>query len=101
MSYALSAFGSDPLFFIYLRRTPKGYSELPAAGVVLNLLGISILTFVAIVVYLMTESQFKRRPLPEEQALQLQTDETTSLNWMLVCELIEANIHSKQNMCLT
>lgn len=67
------------------QRTQKGnkYADLPAAGVVLNLLGISILLFVAIVVYLVTNTQFKRRPLPEEQALQLQHDETSSLNWSL------------------
>jgi hypothetical protein len=30
---------------------------------------------------LVTDSQFKRRPLPEEQALQLQLEETSSINW--------------------
>ncbi len=57
------------------------YADLPPAAYVLNLLGISILLFGIVVAYLVTDSQFKRRPLPEEQALQLQLEETSSINW--------------------
>ncbi len=57
-----------------------GYSDLPPAAYVLNLLGITILLFGIVVAYLVTNSQFKRRPLPEEQALQLQLEETSSIN---------------------
>lgn len=79
MSCATALLGITEKAFFSLASDPK-YADLPPAGIVLNLLGISILLFAIVIVYLVTNSQFKRRPLPEEQALQLQMDETSSVN---------------------
>ena len=65
--------------YLYFRDGKEGrakYANLPSAGVVLNLLGVSIIIFAILVGYLVSRPNYKRKPLPEEQALQL--EETSS-----------------------
>lgn len=48
------------------------YGELVAPAVLVNCLGLCIVIFAIIVVFLVTSSRFKRQPLPEEAMLQLE-----------------------------
>uniref|UniRef100_A0A1A9X0V7 Cytochrome b561 domain-containing protein n=1 Tax=Glossina brevipalpis TaxID=37001 RepID=A0A1A9X0V7_9MUSC len=47
----------------------KDYSSLPSSGVMVNLCGVLYVTFGALVVYLVTNPNYKRKPLPEDTAL--------------------------------
>jgi len=47
------------------------YLELPPAGIVANLLGVTITLYAILVVYLASMPDFRRIPLPEENKLQL------------------------------
>jgi len=71
---------TEKAFFSLNGKDYPYYKDMPGAAYVINLLGISVLLFVAVIVFLVSNTQFRRRPLPEEQALQLQNDETSSLN---------------------
>ncbi|XP_054164154.1 transmembrane ascorbate-dependent reductase CYB561-like isoform X2 [Oppia nitens] len=71
---------TEKAFFSLDGKVNPRYADKPGAAYVINMLGLSIVIFVAIVVYLVTNNQYRRRPLPEEQALQLQNEETTSMN---------------------
>ncbi|CAG2101934.1 unnamed protein product [Medioppia subpectinata] len=77
---ALLGITEKAIFSLSGKDGAPNYSDLTGATFVINMLGISVLLFVAVIVYLVTNNQFKRRPLPEEQALQLQNEETSSLN---------------------
>ncbi|XP_031623209.1 cytochrome b561 [Contarinia nasturtii] len=58
-----------------LFQMPKTYPELPNEAVIINTIGILIVTFAALVVYLATHRQFKRLPLPEDAILLTGHDE--------------------------
>uniref|UniRef100_A0A1A9V910 Cytochrome b561 domain-containing protein n=1 Tax=Glossina austeni TaxID=7395 RepID=A0A1A9V910_GLOAU len=47
----------------------KDYSNLPSSGVMVNLCGVLYVTFGALVVYLVTNPNYKRKPLPEDTVL--------------------------------
>lgn len=47
----------------------SNYSQLPAAAVLTNIIGVLYVIFGALVVYLATEPSYKRKPLPEDTAL--------------------------------
>lgn len=58
--------------WLYLLSSPtsgNNYSELPAAAVLTNIIGVLYVIFGALVVYLATEPSYKRKPLPEDTAL--------------------------------
>jgi len=42
------------------------YSALPAEGLVINFLGLSLVAFTGLVVYLATKPEYKRQPAPDE-----------------------------------
>ncbi|XP_055910959.1 plasma membrane ascorbate-dependent reductase CYBRD1 isoform X2 [Eupeodes corollae] len=49
---------------------PNGaYSALPTSGVMVNFMGILMVVFGALVMYLSTEPKYKRRPIPEDAVL--------------------------------
>lgn len=48
---------------------PKTYKDLPREAVLINSIGLLVLLFSALVVYLVTETKYKRQPLPEDQML--------------------------------
>lgn len=45
------------------------YQELPAEGLLVNFIGIILVVFGSLVVYLVTEPQYKRQPRPEDEIL--------------------------------
>ncbi|KAJ9593041.1 hypothetical protein L9F63_027716, partial [Diploptera punctata] len=45
------------------------YSHLPGEGVLVNLIGVFLVLFAGLVIYVATESRFKRQPLPEDEML--------------------------------
>lgn len=57
-------------------RMPDGaYSALPNEGVLVNCIGLLILTFGTLVVYLVTEPAYKRESLPEDSLLLTSNEE--------------------------
>lgn len=48
---------------------PKDYSQLPSEAVLVNCIGLLIIIFAALVVYLATHRNYKRIPLPEDAIL--------------------------------
>lgn len=48
---------------------PGTYSQLPSEAAMVNTIGIFIVAFAALVVYLATHSHYKRIPLPEDAIL--------------------------------
>ncbi|XP_055841984.1 plasma membrane ascorbate-dependent reductase CYBRD1 isoform X1 [Episyrphus balteatus] len=49
---------------------PNGiYSSLPTSGLMVNIMGVLMVVFGALVMYLSTEPKFKRRPIPEDAVL--------------------------------
>lgn len=59
----------------YFHRGAKTYSELPSEALLINMIGLLIVIFAALVVYLATNRQFKRIPLPEDAILLTGHDE--------------------------
>lgn len=53
--------------------TIEHYQDREAPSYLVNFLGLSLITFGAVVVYLVTQPQFKRKPLPEEAALNMES----------------------------
>jgi len=47
----------------------KDYGELTAEGVMMNFIGVLLVVFAGLVIYLVTEPRFKRQPLPEDEML--------------------------------
>ena len=47
---------------------------MTGAGVLTNLVGLILVGYVSLVVYLVTKPEFKRNPLPEEQVINLNFD---------------------------
>lgn len=47
----------------------SNYSNLPGEGVLVNAIGVSLVLFAGLVIYVVTESRFKRQPLPEDEML--------------------------------
>ncbi|KAM5136042.1 transmembrane ascorbate-dependent reductase CYB561 isoform 1-T3 [Mantella aurantiaca] len=47
------------------------YSQLPAEGVLINVLGLLLVAFGMVIVYILTREEWRRPPLPEEQALSI------------------------------
>ncbi|XP_018410689.1 PREDICTED: cytochrome b561 [Nanorana parkeri] len=47
------------------------YSELPPEGVLINSLGVLLVAFGMVIGYILTREEWKRPPLPEEQALSI------------------------------
>ncbi|XP_073992434.1 plasma membrane ascorbate-dependent reductase CYBRD1 isoform X3 [Rhodnius prolixus] len=47
----------------------RNYGELPAEGVLINVIGLCFICFAFMVVYLVTEQKYKRHPRPEDGAL--------------------------------
>jgi hypothetical protein len=45
------------------------YSKLPPEGIVVNCIGVLVVAFAGLVMYLVTEPRFKRQPLPEDELL--------------------------------
>jgi cytochrome b-561 len=66
------------IFVLNGKNGSPNYRDLPPAAIVLNLLGICVLLFALTVGFLVTQPQFKRRPLPEEQGLHIPMNEETS-----------------------
>jgi len=48
------------------KKNPYAYSNLPAAGVVINVLGLFLLLFAVIIGWLVTDSHFKQSSTPQE-----------------------------------
>lgn len=59
---------SEKLFF----RLASNYSHLPGEAALGNLLGLCLLSFAVLVVFLATRTSYRRTPLPEEASLPLQ-----------------------------
>lgn len=55
------------IFFCF--RGADGYSKLPSEAVLVNTIGLLIIIFAALVVYLATHRNYKRIPLPEDAIL--------------------------------
>jgi len=53
----------------YFFFTHRGYSELPTEGIMINFIGVLLVVFAGLVIYLVTEPRFKRQPLPEDEML--------------------------------
>ncbi|KAM9296920.1 transmembrane ascorbate-dependent reductase CYB561 [Gastrophryne carolinensis] len=47
------------------------YSKFPAEGILVNCLALLLVAFGAVIVYILTREEWKRPPLPEEQALSI------------------------------
>ncbi|XP_066996757.1 transmembrane ascorbate-dependent reductase CYB561 [Anabrus simplex] len=47
----------------------KDYKDLPPEGLLVNFIGVILMVFGSLVVYLVTEPQFKRHPRPEDEIL--------------------------------
>ncbi|XP_033607634.1 cytochrome b561 isoform X2 [Cryptotermes secundus] len=45
------------------------YAKLPAEGILINFIGVLLVAFAGLVMYLVTEPRFKRQPLPEDEML--------------------------------
>lgn len=45
------------------------YSQLPSQALLVNSIGVLIILYCSLVVYLVTEPSYKRKPLPEDQML--------------------------------
>lgn len=56
------------IIFVYFSGA-KGYSQLPSEAVLANSIGLLIIIFAALVVYLATHRNYKRIPLPEDAIL--------------------------------
>ncbi|XP_053309981.1 transmembrane ascorbate-dependent reductase CYB561 [Spea bombifrons] len=50
---------------------PKDYSKMVPEGILANSLGLLLVAFGAVVVYVLTREEWRRPPLPEEQALSI------------------------------
>ncbi|XP_075033466.1 transmembrane ascorbate-dependent reductase CYB561 [Mixophyes fleayi] len=50
---------------------PEEYSKLPAEGVLCNTLGLLLVAFGLVMSYILTRDEWRRPPLPEEQALSI------------------------------
>ncbi|KAG8447000.1 hypothetical protein GDO86_014444 [Hymenochirus boettgeri] len=50
---------------------PNLYSKLPAEGILVNTLGLLLVAFGAVIAYILTREEWRRPPLPEEQALSM------------------------------
>ncbi|KAL5007208.1 hypothetical protein ScPMuIL_016014 [Solemya velum] len=53
---------------------PIEYSSLPPEGILLNCLGLCLVALAAVVIYIMTRSDYKRQPSPDEEHIQLVGD---------------------------
>ncbi|PSN36011.1 putative cytochrome b561 [Blattella germanica] len=49
--------------------TVKDYAQFPAEGILVNFIGVFLVAFAGLVIYLTTEPRFKRQPLPEDEML--------------------------------
>lgn len=47
----------------------RNYAKLPAEGILINCIGVLLVAFAGLVMYLVTEPRFKRQPLPEDEIL--------------------------------
>ena len=54
------------LYFFFIH---SDYGELPSEGVMMNFIGVLLVVFAGLVIYLVTEPHFKRQPLPEDEML--------------------------------
>ncbi|KAG9474398.1 hypothetical protein GDO78_004610 [Eleutherodactylus coqui] len=50
---------------------PDQYSKLPAEGILANSLGVVLVAFGLVIGYILTRDEWRRPPLPEEQALSI------------------------------
>ncbi|KAM4032713.1 transmembrane ascorbate-dependent reductase CYB561 [Anomaloglossus baeobatrachus] len=50
---------------------PDDYSKLPSEGVLANSLGLLLVVFGLVIAYILTRDEWRRPPLPEEQALSI------------------------------
>lgn len=50
---------------------PDQYSQLPPEGVLINVLGLLLVAFGMVIVYILTREEWRRPALPEEQALSI------------------------------
>lgn len=53
----------------------KDYASLPSEAVLINLLGILVVVFGGLVIFLASNPSFKRQPLPEDSILLTGHDE--------------------------
>ncbi|XP_063315426.1 transmembrane ascorbate-dependent reductase CYB561 [Pelobates fuscus] len=58
---------TEKLFF----SIPKDYSKMPPEGILANTLGLLLVAFGTVVGYILTRDEWRRQPLPEEQALSI------------------------------
>lgn len=65
------------LIFSCVYSYPK-YSDLPAAGFLVNFIALILIAYVSMVIYLVTKPDFQRQPLPEEQVINLNFDLTSN-----------------------
>ncbi|CAG2055010.1 unnamed protein product [Timema podura] len=47
----------------------KDYADLPSEGLLINCIGIVLVLFATLVIYIVTESRFKRHSRPEDEIL--------------------------------
>lgn len=67
-------FKERPLHLVLVFVSPcsmKQYSSLPSEGLLINFLGLTIVGLAITVVYIVTKSEYKREPTPDEEHIQL------------------------------
>lgn len=57
---------------LLFKLTGAGYSAFPKEAVLANVLGVSLVVFAVLVIYLATREAYRRQPLPEEATLPLE-----------------------------
>ena len=72
--YVVAAYSLEALCF----RDKYSYANLHPEHILVNSLGLLLVTLGVIVVYIVTNENYRRQPLPEEQPLFLSRDEKTS-----------------------
>ncbi|XP_064455391.1 transmembrane ascorbate-dependent reductase CYB561-like isoform X3 [Ornithodoros turicata] len=67
---------------LIFKLTPGGYSAMPNEAYLANFLGLLLVIFASLVVYLATQTAYRRQPLPEEAALPLEPQTPADCQWL-------------------